>query len=832
MNNKINIEQITCWRAGEVMLEQNLNEVFALIGTTINAHIDDVVLLESKLNKLHLASRWVGQVEDFTSIQALILDNKNKPEYQPPNDPLPTSGDVIMVTNNSDDPNLPADINPGKYLYIYLQDPLEPTKGKWEIYNPFALVNASRVNDGLMSKEDYIKLNDLPDATSLTFKFEGIEEELELHLDQIKKINAKVTQNKIDIDGLKPRVTLLEQNKQDKATDITNYKTKNVVDNLQEVKTEVDFIRDQNIVIWEDSDTPLLATQADNIYTIAVALDRTKYEDKVFIQPYLKITDTSDIEYTAAPLVKMFSKDTSLKSSFVLVIGLKTLMCSIQYKDNSFVIEVIASDPKDLTLIKSIELLKVIKNIGVSDYMWVESITNDLKAWLANNLGTKEMVIPSRVTTDDFNGYRANEFLNLTFTYMGGTNAIEVYIGGTRGTKGVEFSEVVKADGSPCNQIQFLRDIDIEKEGAIEIRGTAIVLNTFVVKPWDKKTLWTAGSIVFHNKNLWYATQDNQGQEPSASSKYWSQFEAGVNVDELMTTIKDYIDRQVPTIVDDRLETYVKGAYEYVSKGMISSFENGNAAIDVKRNWAQKQAYIINDDKTTRVLDVNEPWWEQLANDSAGHIVVKWKYSIYSKSIADIKVLTATPDEVTTAVNAALAKEYKSTTNMYLVYDANDDASLDKWLKEVGYTRDDIEIIDDTLTPRIEALETKTKSIETNLANGTPISVVEAPLGFTLNGKRVYGKYVSGSIASNDGTLITTVLVNGVDKMVFQCVSAKATSGSSEVMNAFQGVLPIWYHGSFKHLEILVKNNNLVLEKTLNEAFEYSGVIWYTKVGE
>ena len=86
------------FRAGEILTEQKLNTIFNTIQAAINESDDEVNVLINQLNALHLASRWIAQVDSFSDINTYIEAHKNDAQYQPPNNPLPTSGDVFLVS--------------------------------------------------------------------------------------------------------------------------------------------------------------------------------------------------------------------------------------------------------------------------------------------------------------------------------------------------------------------------------------------------------------------------------------------------------------------------------------------------------------------------------------------------------------------------------------------------------------------------------------------------------------------------------------------------------------------------------------------------------------
>lgn len=582
MGKKISIEQIASWRSGEMITEQKLNDIFSLIGKVINLQSDDIDLIVKNLNDLNLATRWVGQVDKYSDIQSFIDANKNNPEFQPPNNPLPTSGDVIFVNNNSDDPNLDPSINPGRYIYIY-QSNIEGKQGVWKIYNPFALVNASPNNDGLMSKEDKKKLDELPSNEDLDLEFANTNAEIKILRDDIKVIKPIANQNKQDLDNLKPRVNQLETTKQDKVTNLSNYKTKSVEDNLVEVKTIVDDIAKQDIVLWQEREGNGRFNVSGNTFSVTLPNWDATLENGNFIKIYATIT---------TPLLETIELVNTLK----IIEGRSASAGVVMFSDrvpNHYVVDfnngVINFNFTDalpsLGGDNVYEVTKVIKDIGMSDYTWSDNLKNEIDTMLGNTLGIKKQLITANRKPDGFNGFRTNDEFKLSFTYVKGFNAIEIYLGGTKLTKGVEWDEIqTNALDELSDKIKFLKDINIEKEGAIEIVAVAVSLNTFTFGIWDATTKWSKGQLVIDEGKVYYAKQDSVGVKPSLDKRqeYWVQFDSGVDLDAIKKELKQWITQEVanqlptllPPAIDEGLDRVPTANMVIEYAGEVHGFES------------------------------------------------------------------------------------------------------------------------------------------------------------------------------------------------------------------------------------------------------------------
>lgn len=708
---RISVSQIASWRSGELITEQKLQEVFSLIGTVINKADDEYESLINELNSLHLASRWIGVVEKYQDIQNFIDANVNNPEYQPPNKPLPSSGDVIFVNNNIDDPNLPPTAQPGRYMYICTTDS-SGAKPVWTIYNPFALVNASKYNDGLMSKEAFLKLQGLPTGEDLDKTLKALEELVKESTDTSNSLVKQVIDNTADIKNIKPRINSLELNKQNKVTALNDkplngYTTKTVEDNLVEVKKAVDDINLQDILIWGETPISIKATpvvSADDTkelsFVLPVSLDVAKTANGCFIKSYMTLSIAGQ---PAASLVntlqtQVVPSNTTTKTMIVTDVATEsatfekqTIDLAVSYNGTTFVVtgkNILFTDTNEYTL----TLFKVIKDIGVSDYMWADLIEEDIKDFLTNSLGIKKQLISSHKTPDGFNGFRAGEELTLNFTYLVGANSLNLFVGGINLTQSIEWEESLSS--SPYNnKIKFLKDIDIEKEGAIVIEGIALVLNNFIVKIWNDKDYWAAGSVVLHRGLMYYAEILNNNVEPGTNINIWKLLSTEIDIEKLEKDIKDYVDMVAGDLVDKAIESHLKGVFSFFIKKQISNFKDSTSCIEAKKYMASKQAYRLDESNNPVQLDINEPWYTVLPITDS-FFKVEWLYNIYTNVLADLKVVIGTPDEISAQIKAELAKYHQSNVSAWdeLIYETPNNDALESFLTQNNLTKDDIEI--------------------------------------------------------------------------------------------------------------------------------------------
>lgn len=607
MGKKISIEQIASWRSGEMITEQKLNDIFALIGKVINLQSDDIDLIVKNLNDLNLATRWVGQVEHYNDIQSFIDANKNNPEYQPPNNPLPTSGDVIFVNDNSDDPHLDPSINPGRYIYIY-QSNLEGKEGTWKLYNPFALVNATQNNDGLMSKEDKKKLDELPSNEDLDLEFANTNAEIKILRDDMKVVKPQVNQNKQDLDNLKPRVNQLEIVKQDKATNLSNYKTKNVEDNLVEVKTIVDNIAKQDIVLWQEKNGNGKFGISGGSVTIDATLPdwNATLENENFIKIYATLTTPLFETIELVDTLKVV-ENRSVAAGVVMFSDKQPNHYIVTFNDGKIAYSFTNPLPSLSGGDNTYEVTKIIKDIGMSDYTWSENLKNEINSMLNQTLGIKKQLISINTKPDGFNGFRANDEFTLNFSYIKGYNAVEVYLGGTKLTKGVEWDELqTNTLDELSNKIKFLKDINIDKEGAIEIIGVAVTLNTFKFGIWDSTTKWTKGELVIDDGKIYYAKQDSVGIKPSTDTKqeYWIQFDTNVDIDKLMEELSKQITQEIANQLTTKLPPAVDEGLDRVpTANMVIEYAGEVHGFKSEREFENFKTLSQTDDSYWESLD-------------------------------------------------------------------------------------------------------------------------------------------------------------------------------------------------------------------------------------
>lgn len=613
------------FRAGEILTEQKLNTIFNTIQAAINESDDEVNELINQLNALHLASRWIAQVDSFSDINTYIEAHKNDAQYQPPNNPLPTSGDVFLVSNNSDDPNLPVDINAGKYLYIYSSDKYG-NNGKWNIYNPFALVNASSNNDGLMSKEMFNKLNSLPTGQELDFKLDNVNNELETQQHLIAQNKITSLTNKAAIENLKPRVDKLELNKQDKTTNLDNYKTKTVEDNLVEVKTIVDDLANTNLVIWESEsaigDTLTITSNSNQRIEFLITTKENAFANVVgYIKIYATLLDTNNSQV-------IVNEALLLGNTGVFAPSISHLLINDNEIDVAVGVQVVSPTQANITLIFSkplntiltndisIKFNKIVKDIGVSDYVWSEKLENNIKDFLTNNLGIKYQLVYSHPQPSGLNGFLEQETFELNNKYIPNSNSVEIFVGGTKLTKNVDWEEVAINGELYSNRVKFLRQVDIEKEGYVEIKAIEVIVNNYSILVWNNKDTYKQGDLVLHNRHLYYAKQENINQEPSDNSAYWEVFDANFDVEQTVQQIKDYINQFTNSAnqkIDDKLNEIHQENQDWLNAlPQVKYISEANGEVLQFNSQSDYEAY-----KTT--MGVDDSYFENV-NDNVAYV--------------------------------------------------------------------------------------------------------------------------------------------------------------------------------------------------------------------
>lgn len=634
---KINIAQLAAFRSGEVLTEQKLNEVFTLIGTVVNSQDDLYQQLIRDLSSLKIARRYLGTVETYNSIDAFINSNKNNPIYQPPNEPLPSSGDILFVKNNSDDPNLPNYQKAGTYMYIFTNDK------KWSLYSPFAMVMADETQNGLMSKASFKDLQNVKSSTAdLTNKYDSLKQEVD-------GINQDLTIN------LKNDINILKERKQDILTKkgdqyLKGYKTETVEGNLVEVKEQVDFITSASIEIWEkkDSDRIVYETINNSQYRIYVDVNKeTSFVPNTYIKCYFSYPGLNNINQTFHTTLWVLNdaKNTGYGFSSYYDVGLDDwINLQIRYvyddtiddinKQKYFEISLYdknsLSTPIDIT---SLNPIKIIKDVGVSDYLWAELLEKDIKEFLKNYMGIKKYVCYSNSNTDNFNGFRAGDILTLDYQYVYGAKSLNVNVGGINLIQGIEWEEYADRvqENSFTNQIRFLRDVNIDQEGFIEVVGLALVINSTQFKIWNNKDLYQIGEIVIQNNQLWYAKQPNINKKPTDNiDTIWGQLTYKVDWDRFKQEITNYIGQVVDTTVNEVVDQKVQDALsqlpvlEYIveAPGQNITYNSQSDFELYKKTYNIDDSYFVDAEQT---FDTRSLYNDLYSTEQKINIMLGWE---------------------------------------------------------------------------------------------------------------------------------------------------------------------------------------------------------------
>lgn len=850
MSKKISIDQIATWRAGELMTERKLQEVFTLIGEVINLHALDLDDMVETLSKVNVATRWLAIVDNYSDIQVWIENNKNDEQFNPP---IPHRGDIFMVNNNSDDPNIPVGLNPGRYLYIYNYNPIDDT-GSWNIYNPFALVNATTQNDGLMSKEAFTKLNDLPTNQKLTEDLTTINNSISSINSNLDTLNPQVELNKSDIDNLKTRANSLEQNKQNKRTDtsgslLKGYKTSTVEDNLVEVKELVDTTLKQDIMIWEpDSETDKQTTGeiSNQSVSVEIPFDNLTLENNTFIRLYFQAT--YDKVGAEIPVKTFSTTGRVLEQQNVLQEKTYKVVfepCIFNIVDNTvsgnadilvayirdanddytlkFVINNIPAEFDGSNII--ITPLKIIKDIGVSDYMWSEGLKQDIKEFLKNNLGIRKQLVTSNNRPDNFNGFRAGDEFTLKYSYVINSNSIEVFQGGVKLTQGVEFEELQISDPLYSNKIKFLKDVDISKDGELEIVGQAIVVNTIQLRIWNANEQFVVGNVVLHKGDAWYCNINNVGQEPVRGGAYWTLMKQEFDIEKITKEIKDYINEVSTGIIDDILQNKQNGASLVWPKDSTQIFPQYQEYLTSIGTLVSLKAYTLTDDnqKSYVQLSGNNEQGEPIGTNtpttigSEGYAFVKINKNVYVDNLANVNVLTATPNEVRQEVKA----EFGNYTNKLItgfkeeVLNFKNQTDYEAFRDRNFLTDNDFEDVD-TSDVGVQLDLTLKKEGDNELANYSQLSinskndlVIKNPngkVGITMNDKETPDYLLTEQKANVEyGTKITQLQsdTSSLETKVQQLEGqVSQTQVSLQRDNIFTG------NNTFKQIKVKGTNNN------------------------
>lgn len=717
---KIDKEQISSWRAGELITEYKLRAIFETIGNAINATDDEMNKWEDIINQLRVALRWLGSFDTYQQYQEWELQHKGDPQFQPPaHNPLPSAGDVILINDSSTMPegSFPPGLQHGRYLFIYVQQydfqTGQVVKHGWELYNPLALPNATRVNDGLMSKEMFIKLDDMNSQAEDDELHNEMEERIEANEEKIKVMQPQVEKNTKDLAVLKPEVEKLKSQKQDVATNIPNYRTKTVTDNLQEVKLKVDNLAGElssfDIIIWQpETPTNKLATQTGSWFTTTFDFDAedSKFLGDSYVRAYITAYNINDpgnehvVSITMKNLKQSDSKFTSIGTETMFMHGAThDEVCEV----NSWITKRAAGKYTLNVEIKpekiipntnySVQFDKLIKDIGVSDYMMAEQITEDLQDFLKGSIGLKRKLVTSKPNGDTV--FHPGDIIDLGFDYLPNSNAILVFQGGTKLTQNIIWEEVPGANEFKANKIKFLKEVDMNKDGELEITAASVILNSYQVKYWNNTDQFVKGEVVYFNGRMYFCKVTNVNKKPDEEHAYWELLQFEIDLDNLEARIKAYVYEVSLDQAKKAIETYEKGNAVYFLKNEISEYATRADLRDTVTWLQQNKAFILDDEgnKTYVTFDNINDLFEDIYHKEPEEVsyVIKWLDTIYATQVADVKVLQATPNEISTEVKAQLAgyeqgipTEYAQTVQVF-----PDEASYEAFRDAHGLTDDD-----------------------------------------------------------------------------------------------------------------------------------------------
>lgn len=257
MANSLDLTFLTSFKTGELVTEQKLNSIFEYIGTAINENAALLQQAQIDLSKKEMATRWLGEVKTYSDITTFISQNASNPQFA--DDPIPQPGDILFVDDNTDDPNRPATIAPGRYLYIYSLDVNnDGQQGDvgWKIWIPFAIPNATDYNDGLLSKELYTKLNDLPTVDEINQTNSDQDDNIQSNRADINSNMDRLTSLENQATSFATSITNLNTYKQNQATNLTGFTSKNVEGNLLELKQTITNSQDvfADATVWQVTD--------------------------------------------------------------------------------------------------------------------------------------------------------------------------------------------------------------------------------------------------------------------------------------------------------------------------------------------------------------------------------------------------------------------------------------------------------------------------------------------------------------------------------------------------------------------------------------------------
>lgn len=709
---KINEQDIATWRAGELLTEHKLQTVFTLIAKAINLTDDELNRIEIAINSLRLALRWLGSFDTYQQYQEWELQHTGDPQFQPPNNPLPSAGDVILINDSSTMPegSFPPGLQHGRYLFIFVQEYDIQTgqviKHGWELYNPLALPNATRVNDGLMSKEMFIKLDEMKSQEETDIIIGNLEDRVSTTEDTLKEIKPIVEQNKKDLTTLKPEVEKLKSQKQDVATNIPNYRTKTVTDNLQEVKLKVDNLAGEisgfDIIIWQpETPTNKLATQDGSLFTTKFDFEAedTKFLGESYVRAYITAYNINDpgnehvVSITMKNLKQSDAKFTSIGTETMFMHGAThDEVCEVntwisKRGAGQYTLNVEVRPEKIIPNTNySVQFDKLIKDIGVSDYMMAEQITEDLQEFLKGSIGLKRKLVTSKPNGDTI--FQPGDIIDLGFDYLPNSNAVLIFQGGTKLTQNIIWEEVPGADEFKANRIKFLKEVDMNKDGELEITAASVILNSYQVKYWNNTDTFVKGEVVYYNGRMYFCKVTNVNKKPDEERAYWELLQFEIDLENLEARIKAYVYEVSLDQAKKALEQYEKGNAVYFLKNEISEYAT-RADLRDTVTWLQtNKAFILDGsgNKTYVTFDNINSLFEEIYHKEPEEVsyVIKWLDTIYATQVADVKVLQATPQEVSTEVKAQLAQyeqgiptEYADTVQVFPsqeVYEAFRDA--------------------------------------------------------------------------------------------------------------------------------------------------------------
>lgn len=721
---KISVPQISSWNSGEILTEEKYTTIFTLIGNAINDNFDITQTVVNGLRDLKIATRWVGQVEKYSDIEAFIQEHKNDDIFLDPNSPLPSLGDTMIVNNNADDTNFPSTLPTGRYMYIYAS--FYSLDGRvtydWVYYNPFTLPLASSINDGLLSKEDFDKLESLPNGADLEQVLTILEGRLTVaekdSVEALEKVNKAIKDIKLLQDGMID----LSVNKQDKRTNLPGFTSKTVEGNLNEIQQDLKTFKDIKIQIYDAQATAGIPwylfwkakDKGDSSLNLTLPFTTELPKNKClelneldkYINPIydangrilfrfrlnLKYADATD----ARPAQEMsFSIDmTNLKSTdkdsntatvpiyFALwtgeIVSLNLTLKINKFSDTStkglFTFSLDKTEDEVLAIAKElidevkISLVGLFYDKGSSDYAISKAIQDDLKNFLETNLGLEKKFIEKNlvsVSGGTLNGFLKDSTLDLGFPFLKKANALLISQGGTILAEGYDYEEVSSPNPAYNNEIRWLREINLDVDGALTILMFNVSQTTVKYVVWDETTSWDKGDLVIHKGFLYVSTKDsNIGHEPDEpNTTWWYGFMSTIDLGELEANLKRYIDEKLPPMVTDIVQTelddYTNGIKIINYKGDVVPFKTQTEFNEFYKKISESMAYFYvsgtNGDKEyIHDYNVEDIYLKLTQAGPNGQLEFVALHDIYMGVLPSVELLQATPDEVTTASKIAV----------------------------------------------------------------------------------------------------------------------------------------------------------------------------------